>query len=344
MTDPLRVGVLGLSHDHVWSNVQTLVERNDAVLVGAADSSEKLLAQFRERFPGVTSSDPSLFLDAHELDAVYIFSSNFEGAKLAVEAANRGLHVLIEKPIAATLSQADELLKAARKNKVRLMVNWPFAWWPQLQHALRLAGDSTIGTVWQVKYRAAHAGPRELGCSEEFCDWLFDPELNGRGGALMDYCCYGACLAQAVMGSPSRVTGIKGRFCKDDISVEDNALIAMTYQHGMATAEASWTQIGKLTSYTTSVYGSLGTLLVEPRDGGRLLLATEADQEGSVVELPPAEASLKDSAAHFIHCIRTGDEFFPLCRDSVCRDAQEILEAGLRACESGREVTLPLQL
>ena len=341
MAEKLRIGVLGLSHDHVWSNVQTLVARDDAELVGAFDPREELRQKFRSEFGIDASEDFGRLLNDASLDAVYIFSSNADGASLALAAAESGLHVLIEKPMAATLAQADAMLAAARRNNIRLMINWPFAWWPQLQQALKLAREGAIGDLWQVKYRAAHAGPQELGCSSAFCDWLFDPHLNG-GGALMDYCCYGAVLARVLMGVPSRVTALTGRFCKENITVEDNALLAMTYPRGMATAEGSWTQIGKLTSYTTALYGTEGTLLVEPRDGGRLMLATADNPEGSAVAVPAAAPHLRDSAAHFLHGIRTGEPFQPLCQDRICRDTQEILEGGLLSVAAGSEISLPL--
>ena len=341
MSGKTRVGVLGLSHDHVWDNVRTLVERHDVELVGTAEPREELRQKFLAEFEIDAVADHETLLDKDDLDAVYVFSSNAEGASLAVSAAEHGLHVLVEKPMAASLAQADAMMAAARQNNVRLMVNWPFAWWSQLQHALNLADEGAIGDLWQVKYRAAHAGPQELGCSPAFCDWLFDPQLNG-GGALMDYCCYGAVLARVLMGVPSRVTALTGRFCKENIIVEDNALLAMTYPRGMATAEGSWTQIGKLTSYTTALYGSAGTLMVEPRAGGRLLLATADDPEGSEVEVPPVAEHLTDSAAHFMHGIRTGEAFQLLCQGRVCRDTQEILEGGLKSVEAGSEISLPL--
>lgn len=341
MTDGLRVGVLGLSHDHVWSNVEALQGRSDVRLAGASEPREELRRKFSSTFEVDAEPEHDSLLDSGRLDAVYIFSSNAEGAALAVAAAERGLHVLIEKPMAATLEQADAMMAAVRRNHVRLMINWPFAWWPQLQHALKLAAQGAIGNLWQVKYRAAHAGPQELGCSPAFCDWLFDAQRNG-GGALMDYCCYGAVLARALMGVPSRVTALTGRFCKENITVEDNAFLAMMYPRGMATAEGSWTQIGKLTSYTTALYGDAGTLLVEPRDGGRLFLATTDDPDGSEVEVPEPAAHLRNSAAHFVHGIQTGDAFQLLCQDRICRDTQEILEGGLRSVETGAEVSLPL--
>ena len=82
--------------------------------------------------------------------------------------------------------------------------------------------------------------------------------------------------------------------------------------------------------------------MIEPRVGGRLLLATEAEPEGIEVEVPGVAAEHANSAAHFIHGIRTGAEFLPLCQDRICRDAQEILEAGRLSQEQGCEVSLPL--
>lgn len=337
-----RVIVLGLPHDHVWTNLEALAAQPDAEIVAAFDSHQRLREQFSSLYDRPTFETADSLFNAVEADAAYVFSSNAVGATLAVLAAKRGMHVLIEKPMAATLVQADAMLAASRENDVQLVVNWPFAWWPQMQHAIRLAQDGTIGRVWNVKYRAAHAGPKELGCSDEFCEWLFDPQLNGGGGALMDYCCYGAVLARVLLGMPASVTSLMGNFCKDSISVEDNALVAMKYPQGMATAEASWTQIGKLTSYTTAIYGTEGTLLVEPRDGGRLLLATEADPDGSPVELPEQPPHLRDSASHFLHTISGGEDQMPLSEAQACRDAQEILEAGIAASRDGCEVGLPI--
>ena len=110
----------------------------------------------------------------------------------------------------------------------------------------------------------------------------------------------------------------------------------------MATAEASWTQIGKMTSYTTSIYGTTGTLLIEPRHGGRLLLASDADPNGQPLPVASQEAHMSSATAHFIHHIQTGADLLPLCRASLCRDSQEILEAGKQSMQTGNQVTLPL--
>jgi len=158
----------------------------------------------------------------------------------------------------------------------------------------------------------------------------------------MDYCCYGACLARVLMGVPNRVSAVTGRFRKENITVEDNALLTMTYSRGLATAEASWTQVDKMTSYTTTIYGSAGTMLIEPRTGGRLFLATAEDPEGSEMPIPESPAHLVDSAGHFLHGIRSEEPFQRLCRDRISRDTQEILEAGIQSTRNRCEISLPL--
>ncbi len=342
MTAPLRIGIIGLVHDHIWDNLPDLIAHPSAELVAVADPNQELTDRVAKDFQcSNVYEDYDDMLESETLDAVFIYSSNREGAEAAMYAASLGLHIMIEKPMASTLEEADEMLALARQNHIRLMINWPLAWWAQLQHAMELACSGKIGRLWQVKYRAAHAGPKELGCSDYFCSWLFDPEENG-GGALMDYCCYGAVLARTMLGMPTRVDGMKGRFCKEDITVEDNAILTLTYHDAMATAEGSWTQLDKMTAYTTIFYGTEGTLMIEPRDNGRLLLADRDNPDGQAIEVPELPASQTNATAHFVHGIQSGESFTALCQDRICRDAQEILEAGTLAAEDGGPVSLPL--
>src|SRR5262245_1021298 len=247
MPDKLRVGVLGLSHDHIWDNLQQLAASGEGVLVAAADPHPELQEHVRTFGCEQIFADYAEMLDSVPLDAVYIYADNRQGVDLAVQAAARGLHIMIEKPMASTFAGADRMRGAARAAGVQLMVNWPFAWWPHLQHVLTLIDQARIGEVFQVNYRSAHAGPRELGCSPYFSEWLYDPRRNG-AGALMDYCCYGAALTCQLLGLPARVTGVSGRIAKPDLMAEDNAVLVMQHARAISTSTASWTQIGYMTS------------------------------------------------------------------------------------------------
>ena len=337
-----RIGVLGLTHDHVWQNLRDLLGSSHGLLIAAADPNKPLLERAKQEFDCTTYKDFHTLLQRERLDAVYLFSDNLSCPEMGEAAAAKGLHILVEKPLAADLLGADRLVAAARRNGVRLMVNWPFAWKPSMQRALQLAKGGEIGRIWQVKYRAAHEGPLEHGCSPYFVQWLYDPELNG-AGALIDYGCSGACLSTYVLGLPSRVTAVGGRLCKEDILAEDNAVILMAYPRAVSIAEGSWTQQGMLTSYQAVIYGTAGTLLVEPGDDGRLLLANKEDPLGRALEIPPLPPHMQNAGANFLHGIETGDEFAPLCEARTARDAQEVLEAALMSIDSGSDVSLPLR-
>jgi predicted dehydrogenase len=338
MADKLRVGVLGLSHDHVWENLKALGESDAGRLVAAADPHPELRAKVEAAGCERVFDDFMQLLDSVELDAVYIFGDNQTGAELAVAAAQRGLHILIEKPMASTFAGAARMRGAARAAGVQLMVNWPIFWWPHLQYAFKLIAEGRIGEVFQVNYRSAHAGPRELGCSPHFSEWLYDPRRNG-AGALMDYCCYGAALTCTLLGLPSRVTAVSGRIAKPDLMAEDNAVLVMQHARAISTSTASWTQVGHMTSYIPMIYGSAGTLVLQ---NGEVWLADQAHEDGVKLDLPAPE--WRSSAELFLSHVRSGEPIGGLCGADVGMMAQEVLEAGLISAAEGRTVSLPLSV
>jgi predicted dehydrogenase len=334
----VRVGVLGLSHDHVWANLDDLLTVGGAVVVAAADADPSLRTKMHSYGCDRLFDDPYQLLDSVSLDAAYIFSDNRQSADLAAEAARRGLHVMVEKPMAADLAGAVRMAGAAKEAGTLLMVNWPFIWWPTLQHALNLISSGRIGAVRQVHYRAAHAGPREAGCSPAFAAWLSDPYRNG-SGAMIDYCSYGAALACLLLGLPSRVTAVAGRLENRDLYAEDNAVVVMQHAAAISTSVGSWTQIGQMTSYIPTFYGSEGTLLVQ-HDG--LWLATRENPSGSPLEVPPLPPARRSSAACFLHHVQSRQSLTGICGPTIGLQAQEVMEAALLSVREARAVSLPL--
>jgi predicted dehydrogenase len=349
MAGRLRIGVLGLSHDHVWGNLGAIAAGDLGRVVAAAEPAPRL----RERFGqdhGVADlySAYDALLERRDLDTVLVFADNRVSAELGARALERGLPVMVEKPMAADLAGAESLLAAARTTGLPLMVNWPSAWRPALRHGLELGRAGCVGEPVQLSHRGGHAGPREFGCSPEFSAWLYDPERNG-GGALIDYCGYGAVLARVLLGQPSAVTAVSARLRKPDLPAEDAAVVVLRYPRALALLEASWTQIGGQPAFGMIVYGDTGTLIVHQpratRDGqlagpGRIELVSATGSE--TIEPPPLPPSERDGPTYFLTCLRTGRPVEGLCAPDVGRDVQEVLEAGLRASATGREVPLPL--
>jgi predicted dehydrogenase len=344
----LSVGVLGLSHDHVWGNLAVLAAGDRGRLVAAAEPDARLRERLRDLDGAVATHDTfDALLERRDLDAVMIFSDNRTSADLGVRALGRGLPVMIEKPMAADLPGARALLAAARAAGLPLMVNWPTAWRPALRHGLTLARDGAVGAPVQLSHRGGHAGPREFGCSPQFCDWLYDPARNG-GGALVDYCGYGAVLCRLVLGQPHAVTAVTPPPRKPGLVAEDNAVVVLSYPSALGLLEASWTQIGAEPAFAMVVYGEDGTLLVhQPRatregaGAGRVQLVT---RDGSrVVEAPPLPPSERDGPAHFLSCVSAGRAVTGFCAADIGCDVQEVIAAGQRASAMGRRVELRLQ-
>jgi predicted dehydrogenase len=340
MADKVRIGVLGLVHDHIWGNLDHLAEAGGAELVAAADPNEPLLEQFRSRTAREsTYHDYGEMLEHEELDAVMAYGTNRSTGELVEMAAARGLHVMIEKPMASSLAVADAMLVAARRAGVLLMVNWPTAWSRPVRHAETLVAQGAIGRVWQLKWRGGHCGPQELGCNPYFCEWLFDPEENG-AGALFDYLGYGASMARLFIGRPTGVFAIAGRLVKQYIPVDDNAVVALEYHDANAVIECTWTEpVSGRPPHDLVLYGTEG-VLVAGRDG--VTVCTRDDREGRVHEPPELEAPRRNGPEYFVDCIRSGGPVEGMCSPENSHDAQQVMEAARLSVLTGQKVALPL--
>jgi predicted dehydrogenase len=341
----IRVGVLGLSHDHVWRNLDGLAELDTAELVGVAEPDEALRAQFRQRFGDnklILTDFDALLEPRHELDAVYAFTDNRTSAELAARAAEQGLHVMLEKPMASSLALADRMRAAGQRAGVQIMVNWPHFWNPRIRETYRLVKEGAVGEVFKLRYAGGHAGPREIGCSPIFCDWLYDATRNG-AGALTDQGGYAATICRWFLGRPSRVMAMGGQLTKRDITDLDNVAIMLRYEHALAIAEATWSWIGGWPPAGPIVYGTEGTIVAQGlRQPAGVTIVTKDQPEPHELPVPPLPRGTDNASAYFIDAIREERPIEGLVSATVSRDAQEILEAAMQSIRTGSEVTLPL--
>lgn len=341
MPETLRVAIAGLVHDHIWDTLEHLRNDGRAILVAVSDDNAPLRRRAVEEY-GAAQEYISLdeLLERERIDALVCGSENNRHAPIVEAAAARGIHVMVEKPMAATYAQAQQMARVAERSGIVLMINWPTAWNRAIRHACMLVQEGWIGQPFYVKYYAGHNGPREYGCSEYFWSWLYDTEKNGPG-ALMDYCCYGANLACLLLGAPQSVTGAGGKFLKDYDIPFDNAILLLQYAGAVGVAEASWTQIGQLPNYELVVMGSAGSVVAPLRD--EVTLVTADAPNGQPIEAPPLPLGRDNEAAYFLSCLLEGTPPEGMLSPRVCLDAQAVLEAGARAIAEGCAVPLPLQ-
>ena len=336
-----RVGVACMSHDHVWNELHHWKNLPNVEIVAGGDDEPRLLERLKNEF-GVTHLYSSFqeMIASESLDIVQAAGGNSEGADIVEAAAAKGLHVVSEKPMAATLSQAERMKAAAAKAGTLLLINWPSAWQAGWQEVERRALAGDIGELRYTRYRSAHNGPIAIGCDPSFVRDLTTPEING-AGAFMDYCCYGANLAARLLGLPASVTGMRGYFGTEPAyaASDDSGMIIAKYGHAFGVCEASWTQPVPAAGANPVVYGSEGSIGFQD---GKIVVQKEGKAEESYAP-PPTEFPRRSGPEYLLYCLENGVPIEGFCSPTVSRDAQEILEAGLRAADMGITQVLPLK-
>ena len=332
--DKLKIGVIGLIHDHIWGVLNSFKKIEDASITCVADSNIPLLTKVKELGVKTYRSYTDL-LSKEKVDAVLVYVENNCHADITELAAEKGMHVMVEKPMAANLAQADRMLKASRKHGIRLMVNFPTAWNAEIREARRLASEGLVGSIYQVRYRAAHAGPKEIGCSPYFYGWLYNKDLNG-AGAFIDFCCYGANVSRWILGVPEKAVALGGKYVRDYLTVEDNAVLLIGYKKAMGIAEASWSQVGEIAPsyYPFTVNGSEGNIVA----GKDLRVYSVGKKDWEILKAPPLEEARSNCAEHFVSCILEDRPFDDVVSAAYNRDVQAILEAGLISMREDKTV------
>ena len=241
----LRVGVAGLSHDHVHLLMHQY-KKGQVIIAGIAEADAQLVARYKKAYqlpdslfyPGIDA----LLAHTH-LDAVLAYNAVAEHIDVVTACAPKGISVMVEKPLATTVEQAEKMAALARKYHIHLLTNYETTWYNTNQYIYNLVKQqNAIGPVRKMIVHDGHEGPREIGCSEDFLHWLTDPVKNG-GGAIMDFGCYGANLMTWLMDgkAPVAVTAV-ARHIKPDIypKVDDDATILLEYPQATGIIEASW--------------------------------------------------------------------------------------------------------
>ncbi len=261
---PLRVAVAGITHGHV-SWILGRKDNTNITLVGIYEPDKELANSSTKRF----SLDPNLFytdlnkmLDAVKPEAVVAFGSIYEHMAAVEACAPRGIHVMVEKPLATNIAHAQRMQQLAQKHNIKLLTNYETSWYPTTEKTYQLVNDSNyVGSIRKVVIHDGHEGPKKIGVNKEFFNWLTDPVQNG-GGALIDFGCYGANLMTYLMKGeqPVSVTAVTQHFQPSIYpKVDDEATIIVTYPAAQCIIQASWNW--PFSRKDMEVYGETGYII-----------------------------------------------------------------------------------
>ena len=245
-SDAVRIGIDGLTHDHINGLLNNFNKRSDIKIVGIVEKNKELVKRLANRFGfdmSIVYDDLATMIEETRPQGVVAFNSIYEHLHTVEVCAPRGVHVMVEKPLAVNSKHAEKMAQLARKHSIHLLTNYETTWYPTHYRAYEMAvAKPEIGEINKVVIRDGHKGPKEIGCSKEFLAWLTDPLLNG-GGAVIDFGCYGANLMTWLMKNekPISVTAVLQQI-KPDVypKVDDQATIVLVYPQAQAIIQGSW--------------------------------------------------------------------------------------------------------
>ncbi len=343
--DQVRVGIIGSAFS---SNLhaEALQEVPEARVVAVCSSHRAHAEAFATRWkiPRVFT-DVRELLDSKEVDAVVVGVPNDLHRAVVVAAAEAGKHVIIEKPLAHTLADADVMVDAARKHHIQLLYAETIVFSPKYVRAKTLVEEGAIGKLYMVKQGEKHSGPHS--------DWFYDVRRSG-GGALMDMGCHGIEWARWMYGKPqpkSVYAHCQRVLHTQRTQGEDNSVVILEWEGGgIAVIEDSWAKHGGMDD-RIELYGTGGVVLCDLLHGSSMeTYSTEGygyavEKAGETKGWTFAvfeEAHLygfPHEMRHFIRCILNKEK--PIETGDDGRATLEIIYAAYESAASGRKITWP---
>lgn len=148
---PLRVGVIGLGRIGWDFHCATLSKHPEVVLAGVADTVPERCLEAATKYGCPALPDYRRLLDEVELDAVAVASPTHLHRRMAEDALKRGLHVLLEKPMAVNVREAEAIVRMAQRHKRVVTVYQPHRLAAYFQHVRRVIDSGMIGQVYHVR-------------------------------------------------------------------------------------------------------------------------------------------------------------------------------------------------
>jgi scyllo-inositol 2-dehydrogenase (NADP+) len=342
--DRVSFAVARLTHGHV-SWVFERADKREIELVGIYEPDRQVAERYAREFGldrCLLHTDLNRMLDVTRPRAITAFGSIAEHVEVIEAAAHRGIHVMVEKPLAFSLEDAQRIEALAARHGIHVLTNYETTWYPSGYTAYELVHNkSAIGPIRKIIVRDGHFGPKELDVPPEFLSWLTDPQQNG-GGALIDFGCYGANLATWLMrgAPPKSVTAIAQQLKEDPTyaRVEDEATVVLTYANAQAIIQGSWNWPDQRKDL--EIFGTHGYVFTADATNIRMRLRGEPTEK---VVAPAALDSIHDNCFAYLAAVVRGE--LPVAetdRSSLTNNliVVRILEAARRSAKLRQTIIL----
>jgi glucose-fructose oxidoreductase len=351
--------IVGISFDHMhMGDLLRLVHAHpEAEIAGLYDPDlakmQSVAAPF-EVAPDRFFTDFDACMAAGPYDMAILCAATADHAAFVERLAPHGLHLFVEKPFAASVTDARRMIAAMAGTGKQMAINWPLRWVESHVTAKRLIDEGMIGTLLEVHFYDGNRGPLyhladKVEVSPEEVErqkptsWWYRKASGG--GSLLDYMGYGATLGTWYMDgeAPLEVT------CTVDhtagIEVDQHAIAVCRYARGLSKMETRW---GTFTDpWTIQPQPKCGFVFMGT-DGTissydyapHVTVQTRARPEPHEVPADPLPEGQRNGIEYVLGCIARGDAVSGPLDPALCLTAQRIVDTAARSAAEKRTLEL----
>lgn len=322
----LKWGVLGAGSVAQRRAIPAINKATDAELYALlsrdAGRAQQLATEHGARM-SYTTVDALLSDDA--LDAIYVSTPVYLHCEQVIEAAERGFHVLCDKPMGMDTDECQRMIDACQANGVHLQVCFLFRFHSCFQQIGKWVAEGCLGQIVEGRVPFLKPFPVPPGA------WRGDPDQGG-GGSLMDLGSHGVDLLRYILGEVREVSA----FCNTVVhgyDVEETGMIMMRFKNGtQGIVDTSFAAAG--CDLVIEIYGTDGWVWVYNDDGWKIKLSCNG--ESQIID-SPFEDLYQFQFEHFARCVMEGEQ--PIVTGVDGLRTNEILAAAYESDRTGKTVS-----
>jgi len=353
----MKIRVVGINFDHMhMGDLLRMASQHPQVeIVGICDDEPARMQDAARNFDITQDrifTDVDACLEKSKPDFVILCPATARHAEYTERVARHQVHILLEKPFASTLSEADRMIAAAENNKVMLAINWPLRWYASHCTTYRLLMEGRIGDLQEVHYYDGNRGPLYHGADKtdqsptaamKRKSWFYN-EAQG-GGSLLDYLGYGATLGTWYHQGrkPLEVTAITDM--PNGLEVDEHCITVARYASGLSKFETRW---GTFTDPWTHQPQPMCGFVLKGSEGtissydyaSEVRIQTRENPEGKAVAVDPLEPPFQNPIQYFVDCLRRDSPPEGPLSPEICRIGQQIVDSAVLSTKLKQTVKL----
>ena len=244
----LKGGIVGCGGVASASHIPAFRALKKVQIVAVCDQRKEIATETAKRFAIPRAyGDLSQMLGKEKLDFVDICSPPQTHFQLSMQAMEAGLHVLVEKPMALSVSEADEMVSTSQRSKVKLCVVHNFLFTPIAQKTRFLVGSGAIGDLVSVEVKMLARRDGAISREEHWCHSL-------PGGIFGEYAPHAIYLLSAFLGSINSVRATTMKYSDFPWVIADELKVLLEAENGLGAFTVSCNS--PRTSFTMDIFGT----------------------------------------------------------------------------------------